>query len=137
MMIAMNPMCSLGRRMKLMTQLSIRSISLSVNNCGAIGKKYLNEKMMETSGKHGKITRFRSSLQQSDLFLTCKKTAKMMATHVSGNLSEEKGIIFDASPGNGLLVGQLLHDGAKRVRVFEENKERLNELNVSVETIII
>jgi 16S rRNA A1518/A1519 N6-dimethyltransferase RsmA/KsgA/DIM1 with predicted DNA glycosylase/AP lyase activity len=58
------------------------------------------------------------------------KMAQIVLKHLSNDLPNEKSIIFESSPGNGVLTRLLLSSGAPLVRVFEDNSNHLNKLMV-------
>jgi hypothetical protein len=58
------------------------------------------------------------------------KIAKIVLKHLSNDLPNEKSIIFESSPGNGVLTRLLLSSGAPLVRVFEDDSNHLNKLMV-------
>jgi len=83
-------------------------------------------------GKPRNLNRFWSQKHSSEqyFYINDNQIAKIVLKHLSHDLPNEKSIIFESTPGNGLLTSHLLRRGAPLVRVFEENEEFLVELNV-------
>lgn len=57
--------------------------------------------------------------------ITDQNFAKTVAAKIADELKNETKIVFEATPGYGVLTEQLLEAGVTRIRVFEHLEDRL------------
>jgi hypothetical protein len=106
----------------------------TLNKSLNLNKIIINRSISKAMGKPRvkTLNAFKKSKESEEIYYYINdiKMAQIVLKHLSNDLPKEKSIIFESSPGNGVLTRLLLSSGAPLVRVFEDDSNHLNKLMV-------